>query len=67
MTRALGLELSAGADYYPNTVLKGHDTSYSPDGDHVNDREGYSYSDADNAANQPKIQPMFLLGLSFRL
>lgn len=67
MTRALGLVLSAGADYYPNTVLTGHDTSYGPDGDHVNDREGYSYADADNAVNQPKLQPQLMLGLSFRL
>lgn len=67
MGRMLGLTVSAGLDYYPNAVLTGHDTSYGPDGENVNDREGYTFTDADTAVNQPKIQPMFMVGLSFRL
>ncbi|MBK7256740.1 MAG: hypothetical protein IPI01_02740 [Ignavibacteriae bacterium] len=67
MGRIMGLTLSAGLDYYPNAVLTGHDTSYGPDGDNVNDREGFTFREADSAVNQPKIQPMFMVGLSFRL
>ena len=67
MGRIMGLTLSAGLDYYPNAVLTGHDTSYGPDGDNVNDREGFTFKEADSAVNQPKIQPMLMVGLSFKL
>ncbi len=45
----------------------GHDTSYSPDGDNVNPRKDYTYSDADNAVDQPVLRPVILLGFSYRL
>ena len=48
-------------------TLSGHDTSYGPDGQYVNDREGYTYTDADNAVNQPKFQPMLMVGLTYQV
>jgi len=66
IARSLGLMLSAGVDYYPSTTLTGHDTYYSPDNDNVNEKEEFKYTDADNAVNQPKVQPMLMIGLSYR-
>jgi hypothetical protein len=66
MSRMIGLTLTGGLDYYPNVSLSGHDTVYGPDGQNVNDREGYQYIDADNAVNQPKFQPIFMLGLTYK-
>jgi hypothetical protein len=59
--------ISAGLEYYLPAVLSGHDTEYAPDNDNVNPRQGYSYADADAAINQPKLQPVILLGISYRL
>ena len=47
--------------------LTGHDTSYSPDGDDVNPRKDYTYSDADRAVGQPTWRPVALVGLLYRL
>ena len=66
MSRVIALSLSGGVDYYPNVTLIGHDTSYGPDGQHVNGRAGYTYADADNAVYQPKVQPMLMLGLTYK-
>jgi hypothetical protein len=61
----LYMVFGAGAEYFFEGTLKGHDTSYSPDGDDVNPREDYSYSDADEAVNQPKILGRFMLGINY--
>jgi hypothetical protein len=61
----LSIIFSGGAEYYFNSTLKGHDTSYSPDGDDVNPREDYSYTDADDAINQPKILARIMLGINY--
>ena len=45
----------------------GHDASYSPDGEYVNQRQNYTYSNADNAINQPKFIPKLLIGVNFHL
>ena len=57
-----------------SALLNGHDTSYSPDGDHVNPRrdnenndEPFTYKDADRAIAQPQVMPYALAGLRFRL
>jgi len=58
--------ISAGLDYYFSSRLTGHDTSYSPDGDNVNPREDFTYSDADAAIAQPKLGPLLLMGFTYR-
>lgn len=67
MSPKLSLLLSGGGEYFFSSRLTGHDTSYSPDGDNVNPRKDYTYSDADAAVNQPVIRPVALLGFSYRL
>lgn len=61
------LIISAGLDYFFPATLYGHDTSYSPDGETVNGRHDYSYSDADQAIRQPKLNPHLLAGLQIHL
>lgn len=56
---------AAGFDYYFQSKLVGHDTAYSPDGQNVNPRQGYSYQDADDAVNQPKYEFRIMGGLNF--
>lgn len=63
-----------GLDYYFPNTLKGHDTSYSPDGDHINPRDDnqngdveFTYKDANKAINQPMFVPRAMIGLSFTL
>lgn len=61
----LYLAVGGGADYFFQSSLKGHDTVYSPDGDDVNPRQDYTYDDADNAVNQPKILGRFMIGINY--
>jgi hypothetical protein len=67
MGSRMSLLLSGGGEYFFSSRLTGHDTSYSPDGDHVNPRRDYSYDDADDAVNQPVMRPVALVGVSYRL
>lgn len=74
MTKNIDLVLVFGLDYFFNSTLKGHDTSYSPDNDNVNARKDnqnndtvFNYKDADKAINQPKIMPRVMIGVSFGL
>lgn len=62
----LDLTLSAGVDYYFSSMLKGHDTEYFPDGEHVNPRDDYSYSDADKSINQPVILLQLMIGINYK-
>jgi hypothetical protein len=64
MGKNVSFSMSAGFDHYPNAALSGHDTTYSPDGETVNGKEKFTYSDADNAINQPKFQPVLMVGLT---
>jgi hypothetical protein len=66
ISRRVDMVITAGLDYFFSNTLSGHDTSYSPDGDNVNPREDYTYSDADAAVGQPKLEPAVLIGLSYR-
>jgi len=59
--------VSVGLDWFFAARLTGHDTSYSPDGDDVNPREDFTYADADAAVGQPKVEPMLLIGIQYRL
>ena len=61
----LDLVINAGADYYFSGTITGHDTAYSPDGENINPREDYTYEDADNSVNQPKILPRVMVGFSY--
>jgi hypothetical protein len=67
INKRLDLISTAGIDYYLNSELKGHDTVYSPDGENINPRNEYSYTDADKAINQPKIEFLLMIGLNFHL
>lgn len=66
MGRRLDLVLSVGGDYFFPATLSGHDTSYGPDGEDVNPRDGYDYDDANAAVNQPTFEPVFLVGIGYR-
>lgn len=61
------LVVNAGLDLFPGARLQGHDTSYSPDGDHVNPRQDFGYDDADGAINQPRVRPVILVGFTRRM
>ncbi len=61
------LVLTGGMEYFFAARISGHDTSYSPDGDHVNPRKEYSYDDADAAVKQPGLRPVLMMGFSYRL
>jgi hypothetical protein len=67
MGRRTSLLVSGGAEYFFSSRLTGHDTSYSPDGDDVNPRKDYTYTDADDAVDQPVLRPVILLGMRYRL
>jgi hypothetical protein len=57
--------LSGGFDYFFANDLKGHDTSYSPDGADRNPRKDYDYDDADDAIHQPKFEFRLMLGINY--
>ena len=59
------LVVSVGSDYYFPATLEGHDAAYSPDGTTVNQREQFSYTDADRAVNQPKLLPKLAIGFNY--
>lgn len=59
------LVFSLGTDYYFNSTINGHDTSYSPDGQDINSRHDYTYYDADQAINQPKFVLRGLIGFNY--
>jgi hypothetical protein len=61
------LKLDFGGDYFSPSPLSGHDTSYSPNGDHVNSRKNFSYSDADKAIRQQKFGLRIMIGLMTKL
>jgi hypothetical protein len=65
ISHKLDFVVSTGADYYFNSTISGHDTSYSPDGEDVNARNDYDYDDADDAINQPKFQLRLLIGVNY--
>ena len=61
----LDLLAITGLDYYLGNTLKGHDTSYSPDGTSVNPREDFQYKDADKAIKQPRYEFVLMLGIQY--
>lgn len=65
LTRRLDLVLTTGFDYYFSSAIEGHDTSYGPDGEIINGRKNFTYSDADNAINQPKFVIKAMMGFNY--
>jgi hypothetical protein len=65
LTHRLDLVFTSGVDYYFLSMIEGHDTSYSPDGEIINGRRDYTYIDADRAINQPKIVFKFMMGFNY--
>jgi hypothetical protein len=61
----MGLDL--GFDYYIPNTLRGHGNFYNPTNDDDNPRDDYTYSDADNAVNQPKYSPRAVLYIQYLL
>ncbi len=60
----IDLTVTAGFDNYFENTLKGHDTSYSPDGLEVNGRNDYTFEDAGRAVYQPEFIPLVMLGVA---
>lgn len=67
ISRKLIFRILTGFDYMFKSELVGHDTSYSPDGQDINPREDYSFSDADKAINQPGNELYIMIGFAYRL
>ncbi len=47
--------------------LQGHDTAYDPNSTTGLERNDYTYEDADNAINQPKLELRFMIGVAYGL
>jgi len=74
MNSKLDLSLSTGLDYFFNSTLKGHDTSYSPNNDNINARKDnqnnntpFNYKDTNKAIKQPQFMPRIMVGVLYRL
>ena len=67
LSNSWALVINTGLDYFFNAPIYGHDTLYSPDGEHQNPRRDYGYNDADNAVNQPKVEFHLMAGVQVRL
>lgn len=67
INRAWTFSYEVGLDYFFKSELTGHDTVYSPDGEHSNPRENYTYTSADDSINQPKWEPRIMVGVSYFL
>ena len=61
------LVITSGVDYMKKSILEGHDTSYSPSGDTGNERNDYTFEDADNAINQPKFELKLMIGFTYSI
>ncbi len=65
ITPKFDLMVTTGVDYLPSAELKGHDTSYSPDGETGKERDDYTFTDADDAIDQPEVELRLLIGLKY--
>ncbi|HID38911.1 MAG TPA: hypothetical protein EYP36_05295 [Calditrichaeota bacterium] len=66
MSQSWALVINTGLDYFFDSDIYGHDTLYSPDGEHQNPRRDYTYQDADNAINQPKFEFHLMAGVQVK-
>ena len=67
ISQSLSFVITGAFDYFFDSEIGGHDTFYSPDGTDISGREGYTYTDADNAISQPKYELRLMFGLNFSL
>lgn len=74
MSSNLDLVLATGLDYFFNSKLDGHDTSYSPNNDNVNPRDDnqnndvpFTFKDANKAVKQPQFMPRIMIGVAYHL
>ncbi len=67
ISQSLSFVITGAFDYFFDSEIGGHDTFYSPDGTDISGREGYTYTDADSAINQPKYELRLMFGLNFSL
>ncbi len=67
MNPHVDLVLNIGADHFFPSMLYGHDTAYSPDGQDVNPRDEYDFNDADDAVAQPKDEFRVMFGINYHL
>ncbi len=66
MSDRVNFVFNAGVDYFLQSTLTGHDTAYSPDGENVNPRKGYSYANAAAAVRQPEWVFRVMVGINYR-
>jgi hypothetical protein len=62
--------LQLGVDYYPRTSIYGHDATYYPNNNNINERNNgagytYTYADAVDATTVPHFRPRVMLGIQF--
>ena len=62
--------LQLTVDYYPRASIYGHDATYYPDNNNVNERNNgagytYTYQDAVEATAVPHIRPRVMVGVMF--
>ncbi len=74
MNSRLDIVFATGLDYFFNSTLKGHDTSYSPNNDNINPRNDnqnddvpFKFKDANDAIKQPKLMPRIMVGVVYHL
>lgn len=66
LTKKRFFKITTGVDYFFPSGIHGHDTTYYNSGDNINPRKSYTYSDADSAVNQPKIEFRLMFGITSR-
>ncbi len=67
VNQKFNLILTSGVNYMKENRLHGHDTAYDPNGTTGLERDTYTYADADNAINQPKLELRFMIGIAYKL
>jgi len=74
MTDQLDLSFATGLDYFFNSTLSGHDTSYDPSDENINVRNDnennnvpFTYKSANDAIKQPRLMPRLMVGVLYKL
>ena len=74
MSSNLDLIFATGLDYFFNSKLQGHDTSYTPNNDNINPRNNnqnndspFTFKDANKAVKQPQLMPRIMVGVTYHL
>jgi len=65
ISHRVDLTLSGGFDYYFDTSIHGHDTTYNPDNVNVNPHENFTYKDAKSVVNTPGFQGLLMIGITY--